>query len=559
MAKSARARREELRGDLLSQGLAMARVAEEFGRRFAVRPRVAWRYAMGWPQWKLVQEFRTTNPELPIAESRVSEWEAWPFGGTKPSLEVLGALALTFGHGCTLQGLVDDADRARMSPGQILALGPAEVVAVDHRHADVAARSQTAGDARRMKPEMVRGRPELDHARAFATVGSMAPRLVMPAPGADGRGRLEAPAGRYFTGTTLPAQPVRAIDDGRIVATLPKPKQGRDPLGGIGRALVLAAVESPDGAPPALYGMDARRARRWVTDPAGENRLPFPRAYELDDLTLGVLWAVANFDASLLDDDAALERTVRTLHVYEELPSSTVTGASVDDLSPASQMWLGSQFCADHIQRHSPRLTQQPDFWTREQRGEEASAWLLFEHKLNYLRVYAGDHSVSPERTFCIPPAVVSTSPRPERILLLLAAALMESFTITVNIVTEPEYAALPGFVTDAGQRAIVATWVGTESLWHVDIPDQRLQLREFSDALAFARDHSVSAGATSSERLQALARYLDLDWSWLVARCAQLGDYGTAGLISPRSRLLSTDGIDRACRFIGAITPADR
>ncbi|WP_460702066.1 helix-turn-helix domain-containing protein [Myceligenerans halotolerans] len=124
MATSAKARREQLRERLLAQGHAMAHVAAEIGTTFRVRPRTAWRYAMGWPQWKLVQQLRTTNPDLTISESRVSEWESWPYGGTKPSLTILGALARTFGNGCTVSDLLDDADQELFSL--------AELMVVDH-------------------------------------------------------------------------------------------------------------------------------------------------------------------------------------------------------------------------------------------------------------------------------------------------------------------------------------------------------------------------------------------------------------------------------------------
>jgi tetratricopeptide (TPR) repeat protein len=73
---------------------------------------------MGWPQWKLVQEFRSANPHLAVSDSRVSEWESWPHGGARPSLEVLGALALVFGHGCTVEDLLDDHDLAQMSEAE---------------------------------------------------------------------------------------------------------------------------------------------------------------------------------------------------------------------------------------------------------------------------------------------------------------------------------------------------------------------------------------------------------------------------------------------------------
>jgi hypothetical protein len=55
----------------------------------------------------------------------------------------------------------------------------------------------------------------------------------------------------------------------------------------------------------------------------------------------------------------------------------------------------------------------------------------------------------------------------------------------------------------------------------------------------------------------RALADYLDLDWAWLVRRCHELGEYGSAGIAQPRSRLLSTDGVDQACRFLAQAADA--
>ena len=118
MAKSAKALREQIRQELIRKGMSAKDVAVELAARLHVRPRVAWRYAMGWPQWKLVQEFRSANPHLAIGESRVSEWESWPFGGTRPSLEVLAALASAFGQGCVVADLLDEADLDRMSDAE---------------------------------------------------------------------------------------------------------------------------------------------------------------------------------------------------------------------------------------------------------------------------------------------------------------------------------------------------------------------------------------------------------------------------------------------------------
>jgi hypothetical protein len=197
-----------------------------------------------------------------------------------------------------------------------------------------------------------------------------------------------------------------------------------------------------------------------------------------------------------------------------------------------------------------------PTFWTREQTGEEASTWLLFGHKLRYLAATAARFNSSSQqatRLFCVPQAAVDATTQSERVLLLLAVALKESFGIDVAVTDEPEYSALPGLVLTR-QRAIVATWIRADGVWHVDVTGQRAALAEYHDAVGHARAHSLVTADTAGSRLHALADYLELDWTKLRNRCAELGDYGLAGIAEPRSRLLSLDGVDRACRFVGSL-----
>jgi hypothetical protein len=61
----------------------------------------------------------------------------------------------------------------------------------------------------------------------------------------------------------------------------------------------------------------------------------------------------------------------------------------------------------------------------------------------------------------------------PERILLLLAAALIESYGIEVAVTDAPEFAATAGFVTDR-RTAVVANWIDADGIWHVDVTDHR-------------------------------------------------------------------------------------
>jgi hypothetical protein len=115
MARSHKAERELVRHQLLADGLTVAQIAAEMRHRFGVRPRTAWRYALGWEQWRAVQEYRTANSAA-IDESRISRWESWPQGGSRPSPENLVGLVRAFGHGCTVADLVDDDDLNSYSP-----------------------------------------------------------------------------------------------------------------------------------------------------------------------------------------------------------------------------------------------------------------------------------------------------------------------------------------------------------------------------------------------------------------------------------------------------------
>ncbi len=100
-------------------------------------------------------------------------------------------------------------------------------------------------------------------------------------------------------------------------------------------------------------------------------------------------------------------------------------------------------------------------------------------------------------------------------------------------------------------RHAILANWIGADGIWHVDVTDRRPDLREYRDAADYTTAHSTIAATTPHGRLQALADYLGLDWHWLTGRCAQLADYGVAGIAQPRSRHLSVTGVDRACHYL--------
>lgn len=364
---------------------------------------------------------------------------------------------------------------------------------------------------------------------------------------------LMVSGGRVFTGSMINARVFPAVDDGRIVATIPVDETESWMPGWPGRELVVGALEQDTHID--AFGMDSRRAGQQLA--AAEGRLPIPQAYRLDDLTVGLLWAVANLDTSLLGDDAHLAACHTWISQYETLASSSASRDAVAALSRVSQMWLGSEFCARHILRHCDNLAGLPTFWTREQYGEEASTWLLFSHKYDYLKQLANRFRGRVEpitRTFSITETAITTSPPRERALLMLAAALIESFGIQVNVCVDTAYRALEGFVLDRQRCSIIANWVDTDAVWHVDVNTSQPDLRRYADALDYGQAHSTIAAATSRGRLMALAGLLDLDWVWLARRCGELAAYGSAGIAEPRSRLLSTAGVDRACGYLATV-----
>lgn len=390
---------------------------------------------------------------------------------------------------------------------------------------------------------------------------------VLPV-GAGGRGGTVGPVavgepvtvavagGRFFDGSSVQALSCEAVDEGRILAVFPDREVDSPFLRGAARGLLVCGVADADRSSPRAYGLDSRELLRRLRRAAGAARVPVPRAYELDDVTLGMLWAVANLDESLLGDDALLVAHRDRSAGYEALDRSAAAPEEADGLSTVSRMWLGSDFCARHITRHSASLADAPTFWTREQSGEAASAWLLFAHKYDYLRGQADSFGTDGRlrRAFCIPAAAVARSPRWERVLLLLAIALMESFGVRTEICADSEYAAVEGFVLDGRRRAIVANWVDADGVWQVDVTNRPAILREYADISGHAARRSVTAAAVPTGRVRACADYLGLDWDWLTGRCAALGEYGTGGLLEPRSRLLSTAGLDRACRYVGEL-----
>ena len=383
-------------------------------------------------------------------------------------------------------------------------------------------------------------------------------RLFMSAAG-DGADSWEFAGRSFLDGTTTAVQfhPAAAAGGTVRVAVADAASLSRF-LRPARRGLLVAVDEH--GEDMKLYVIDSSNARRTLAAfPSPDGALALPDAQELDDLTYGILWSLIQLDDGLLADDQALEEERQLVDTFLPLPRSALSRETRPELTTVGSNWLGSTFCAQHIQRRLDGVTEPPVFWTREQTGEQAAAWLFFQHKLTYLRSLAHRFAGAPgtmSRTFCIPETEVVRSSRYERILLFLAVALMEVHGIHVQVTARPEYSAVDGFALAAGQRAVVANWVRTEALWRADTITARPDLRAYQEIFNDAAAASVMNGRSPVGRLRALAGYLAIDWSWLVQRCRALSVSGVAGLARPRSRLITLDALDQVLHFVGALPP---
>lgn len=354
---------------------------------------------------------------------------------------------------------------------------------------------------------------------------------------------VQLPAGRSYIGVDVAAQycEVKLPGEGWLMvdpgpdAVLNRPDR---------RSLVVVV----DGD-HRHYVSDGRR----FVDRAGRRTGPQPisAAMLLDDLTVGILWAATNTDVALLADDARLTSTQARLAHHTGRRASDVPLSEAPTLSPVAGQWLGSRFCARHITCNLDQLSGSPFFWTKERRGEEAAAWLLWAHKFEYLR-RTSRWFPGMRRGFYISRTDVEESPTYERVLLLLAIALMEAFGITVVLSPEPEHAAVEGFVL--GHQAIVANWLGGSGLWYVDATAPSSRRSVFREVADLASTGSLVAELTSERRLEAIAGYLEVPWPWFQRRCQELAVAGVDDIADPRSRLLSTRGLSTAIRYVAYI-----
>ncbi|HUY50990.1 MAG TPA: hypothetical protein VMV92_35675 [Streptosporangiaceae bacterium] len=130
---SQRAEKRALREKMRGMGLDHRQIAAEFSRRYKLRPRTAWREAVGWSQTVAAERINAyagqagldAGGACALRASHLSEIENWPGGGDEPTGRrprpyLLALLAAVYG--CTVLELIDVTDREHLPPGDLLIL-----------------------------------------------------------------------------------------------------------------------------------------------------------------------------------------------------------------------------------------------------------------------------------------------------------------------------------------------------------------------------------------------------------------------------------------------------
>ena len=112
----AKSERDTLRHEMLMAGCSHDLIAQEMERRWAFRPREAYRHAYGWSQDEVAARFTEVADRLgneraaqaPMIGTRIGEYERWPAGGRRPSAYVITVLGAVFGT--TVDRLLDYED-----------------------------------------------------------------------------------------------------------------------------------------------------------------------------------------------------------------------------------------------------------------------------------------------------------------------------------------------------------------------------------------------------------------------------------------------------------------
>lgn len=132
--------RDQLRTLMQDQGCTREQIAAEMARRFGFRPRQAWRHTHGWTQDEVAAAYNRLldHDHAPMTGKRISDFEAWPHAGVKPTINTLAILAIIYGT--TPSHLIDLDDRHALSTQDLITLStttpPAVPALPDYPHTD---------------------------------------------------------------------------------------------------------------------------------------------------------------------------------------------------------------------------------------------------------------------------------------------------------------------------------------------------------------------------------------------------------------------------------------
>jgi hypothetical protein len=155
---SLRAEQRALREKMHALGLSHRQIAVEFGRRYGLRPRAAWRQAYGWSLKDAAEQINIQagdtgldpHGNAAMTGPHLCEYENWPGPGPKPAGRrptplVLALLAKTYDTQ-TVHDLLDLADYERMPSADRLILGTS-LLAEEQAGNVIQARARSGGRA----------------------------------------------------------------------------------------------------------------------------------------------------------------------------------------------------------------------------------------------------------------------------------------------------------------------------------------------------------------------------------------------------------------------------
>ncbi|MEV7815552.1 XRE family transcriptional regulator [Streptomyces flaveolus] len=126
MKAGSKADRDALRNLMSAKGGTPEDIATEMRTRFRMRPREAWRHALGWTLQEAADRITQASAGRPgeavaADASLVGKWEKWPAPSSRrPSLPVL--FAMSAAYGCALADLLDLDDRTALPDADLRVL-----------------------------------------------------------------------------------------------------------------------------------------------------------------------------------------------------------------------------------------------------------------------------------------------------------------------------------------------------------------------------------------------------------------------------------------------------